>query len=260
MLSKKLLKEMGCFVLFCFLSIHLFADGPVLSDGKIIEVKAKEFSIAPPIGWQIQKESWNISLLLQGPPQKREKTPHGDKTLSYQRNIQVLAFHGALDFDERTIQDFKITLAEQYSKLPFVKDFKVQSSDSVVLADGADAVLFYTDFFMAETPMMQAHLLVSSPSRHYVISFTDFAENLLGGMDSPHFKEAWDSMKSFHTELRPSSSGFYSLSAVLLGVIAALFIAGVIFNRRRKKEVFEDEMDGEGLASAREESDSGDAP
>ena len=76
------------------------------------------------------------------------------------------------------------------------------------MEDGREGILIYTDFLGSGRKMMQAHVLVSSETNHYLSTFTDVAEHFENPSDGAQFlAEAWSAMTSIQLDSATPSPG-----------------------------------------------------
>ena len=220
-----------------------------LSDGTPVKIEGKGFSIAPPNGWQIIQTQPGLSLLLKVPPQP---------DLKYQRNIQVMVFSGPKYIDTPTGQEFSETIVKNYSQsFPGISDYKFRNFDEVVMADGRKGLLFYTEFKLKELAMMQALILLSGADNHYLVIYTDVAENFgeKEGGSQKFLLESWTSMTSIvidtPTPERPNNL------PLIAGIIVGFLLLGVTFALARRirssriYDSFEDNVDANPPTDAR---------
>lgn len=214
-----------------------------IATGERLEFKEKKISITPPHGWEVHRDYPNLSLLLQ--------VPYSQK-LQYQRTIQIMSFKGKYYIDDITAEDFKKKLIKKYSKASqSVKNYSVRNHLITKMADGRPAILFYTSFMLEHLSMMQAHLLLASKSRAYLITYTDLESHFEGDASTKYLTEAWTSMTSLQisgeTPTRLKHSGVFG------GVILVLLLFAVVFFqiKRKKasssysKDALRDELEGD---------------
>lgn len=151
----------------------------------------------PPPGWEILKNSHGSTLLFKGP-----KTM-GD--ISYQPTIQVMVFQEYRYIDDMTVQEYGNLIVDKFSKLSNqVIDYRLRSSEKVKLETGDDSILYYTEFNYGSVPIMQMHILVSSATHHFLMTYTDLA-HVFESDNSPGLITAYSSMHSAVLSSRPPS-------------------------------------------------------
>jgi hypothetical protein len=200
----------------------------VISDGSRITVKERGFSIVPPKGWEIITNSGKSSLILQ---------PVFEKSMKYQRTLQVSVFSGAIDTTEMDSEKFGETIVAKYAEaMTGIENYRVRNFVPVNLKDGNSAVLYYTEFTLDGKNLMHGHLVVSSKTKNYLVTFTDLAENFEA--DDPqkgNLSAAWDTMVSFQVDeystfrLDPSAK-----AGIAAGVVVMLI--GVFWARKAKRD------------------------
>ena len=217
-------------------------EGAEISQGERLAIDGKGFSIKPPVGWIVQRNIPRISLSISAPVAEGQ----------YPRNINVVRFSGPLvinqdsaeRFGDKLVKDFPATSAT-------IEGYTLRNSQEIQMADGRNAYLFYADFLGSGRKMMQAHVLLSSETNHYLISFTDVAENFESSTEqgqSQFFNDAWASITS--TELdSPSPNPSQDLFFVIEAVVGLGFIWMVIGFLRRKMQAnqykeFSDDVSG----------------
>jgi hypothetical protein len=203
-------------------------EGSEISQGQRILIEGKGFSLKPPAGWIIQRDVPRVSLSLVAP------VPEGQ----YPSNINVNRFSGSKIINQDTAEKFAEKIVKDFpATSPTIEAYTLRNSQPIDLADGRKALLFYTDFLGSGRKMMQAHVLASSETNHYLITYTDLAENFetnAEGVQSPVFNIAWESLASLELD-SPNPVPSQEL-AWILGVVGALlitwFLISFIRNRR----------------------------
>src|SRR5690606_21406875 len=115
---------------------------------------------------------------------------------SFQRNIQVLTFRDPLPIDEFTATEFEKRIIQNFAQASAtIQGYKVRNYLPVKTDDGHSGFVFFAEFSIDSIRMMQAHLLLSSASRHFLITYTDLA-TAFEGTDTSAYDQAWRSMKS----------------------------------------------------------------
>lgn len=207
-------------------------EGAEISQGERIVIDGKGFSIKPPVGWIVQRDVHRVSLALVAP------VPEGQ----YPSNINVIRFSGAKIINQETAEKFAEKIIKDFpAASPTIDAYTLRNSQSIDLADGRKALMFYTDFLGSGRKMMQAHVLASSETNHYLITYTDAAENFepnAEGVQSQVFNLAWESLASLELDSPnpvPSQELTWILSIVGILVIA-WFVFSFIRNRRAAAE------------------------
>ncbi len=203
-------------------------QGAEISQGEKISIEGKGFTIQPPVGWMIQRDHPRLSLMLMAPVSGNQYPP----------NISVLRFPGPMLISQDTAEKFADKIIKGFtSASSTLQGYSLRSSEAIKLADGRDALLFYTEYQDGDRKMMQAHVLASSKTNHYVLTYTDVAENFVSGSEgstSQVFSNAWNSMASLELDSgnpEPAETVTIALAAVA-AIIVAWFAVAFIRNRR----------------------------
>lgn len=208
--------------------------------GNPMRVSEKDFSITPPMGWEVLRNQPGTSLVMQIPL---------DKSVNYRRTIQIMTFKGPAFLDEVGARDFADEIEKKFSNASIgITNYRIRNHLVVKTALDRPAVLFYSEFNFEGLALMQAHLLVSNSTHHYLVTFTDVQETFESADRSQVLKTAWESMVSFDTigtsPERYDSLYFGIAIASLIGVCAV-----ALWTLRAKKEsqnlmrIAEDEED-----------------
>ena len=204
----------------------------VVSEGERIEIDNGQFSIETPTGWNIHLGHPSLSLLMQA--QKEEG-------MKYQRTIQIASFADPKYIDDVTKQYFEELIVRKFSQASAsVEDFRIRNSMVIQMDDGRDGLLFYSEFLLEGVPLMQAHILVSSPDRHFLMTFTDLAEHFEGDQATEYLNTAWASMTSIQLN-GPTPVRYSEIKNVGMGAAGLVFlILGVsIYSRKRAGKKYE---------------------
>lgn len=203
--------------------------------GTRLTIGDKGFSIIAPKGWTLRQDYPGTSLLLEEP--KKESS-------TYQSTIQVLVFSEPLPVDEQTATAYRDELAKRYSvNASDVTDYRLRNHEFVDLPDGSRGILYYADFKVTGIPLMHAHLLTSSATRHYLLTFTDLPEHFEGDAGRNHLGVAWEAVTSI--QLDSQASGRFSTPVTVLGVmslIAAVLFGFTMIRRRRASELYREAL------------------
>ena len=215
------------FLTFCLLSLGIICplgaqESMVITTEDPVAIKEKGFLITPPKGWELHRKSQGSSLLFQ--------VPHS-KEMIYQRTIQVMSFDGYQFMDEITANEFGKIITEKFSSSSSaVQDYRLRSHLPVDMADGTQGILYYTEFSIDNVPLMQLHILISSATHHFLMSFTDLAEHFEQS-DSIILETAFNSMTSATLDSRPPTRFNYP---IFIGVTLSVFIIFIVGFRWRK--------------------------
>jgi hypothetical protein len=213
----------------------------LMGDGKTrLTLKDGDFSIVPPKGWEVFKELPTLTLLMQ--------VPH-EPDMRYQRTVQVASFNGSRFIDEVTAKEFEETIVAKFSKASAgITDYRLRNHMKIEMADGQEALLFYTEFTSEAVPLMQAHILLSSDKRHYLVTFTDLAEHFENEEQSQFLSEAWESMISAQLGGKaPARVGSLVMVAVGVGVLLVAVVLLGALRYWRSGKAYRELADGKGL-------------
>jgi hypothetical protein len=184
-----------------------------ISDGQRLEVEDKGFSIIAPRGWEVYTKQANLSLLMQVP---------FEKGMKYQRTIQVAAFSGPRFMDEVTAKEYEGIIVRKFSQASIlISEFRVRNHMAIDMADGRPGILFYSEFSIEGVDLMQAHVLVSAPEKHYLLTYTDLAGHFEDEQANQYLTEAWESIISVQLS-GPTPGRFQTVAAfgaIALGLV-----------------------------------------
>ena len=174
-------------------------EGSEVSRGERFAIDVKGFSIVAPPGWIVQKNLARSSLYTQA------RVAEGD----YPRNISVVRFQGPRLINEITAQEFSDRLVKTFPQTSStIANYTLRNHQVIQMEDGREGILIYTDFLGSGRKMMQAHVLVSSETNHYLSTFTDVAEHFENPSDGAQFlAEAWSAMTSIQLDSATPSPG-----------------------------------------------------
>lgn len=196
----------------------------IAEGAKRVNVREGDFSLQPPVGWEVYVNLPSLSLLMQVPHKQGEK---------YQRTIQVASFAGPRYMDEVTAKEYEDVIVRKFSVASSsIEDYRIRNHLPIEMSDGRQGLLFYTEFKIDDVALMQAHILVSSQTRHYLLTFSDVAEHFENEAASQFLTEAWDSMIS--VQLSSKTPARFE-SAAYIGIVAgaALLLGLLVFGFRQ---------------------------
>ncbi len=171
--------------------------GPEISDGSALSFADLGMTISPPAGWEIVRNFPGMTLVMQ--PIDKEVKLNDDKTKTkFRRNITVVTRHEPVAIDPRTATEFSQQLTEMMKKDSLVANFQVLEHKFFDYRGKNDALMFYSAMNLGEFPMMQMHILISSGQHHFLLSYTDLAENF--SKQDEGFAAAWASMTSINVQ------------------------------------------------------------
>ncbi len=210
----------------------------LISGGERLSVRDGDFSVTPPKGWEVYEHLGDLTLLMQ--------MPHQDG-VKYQRTIQVASFSNPRFIDETTAKEYEEVITRKFAATSAaIEGYRIRNHLVIDMADGRQGLLFYSEFNLDNVALMQAHILVSSAGRHYLMTYTDVAEHFESEAANQFLTEAWDSMIS--VQLGAPTPGRFT--EVIYGAAAAvatvLLSTGLIlFRRYRAARQYRDYADGD---------------
>ena len=223
-----------------------------IAQGEAVEIPDAGFTIVPPIGWEVFRNASGASLFFQAP--KVEGAPG---VITYQPNIRVMVINEPRPIDESTKEEYSKLIVEKNGNLGGVANFNVRSAEKVTFGSGIEGFLYYTEFALAGTPMMQMHVLVSSASKHFLMTYVDLASSF-EAENSPGLTTAYTSMQGITLDSKPIErfANYYVIGGVISALLVLLifirFVRG--YNMKRLGERIESE-DGSDSSSARDDDD-----
>ncbi len=184
-------------------------------DGRI-EIPETGFSMLPPPNWEILRNSHGSTLLFRGPKEG------GD--IKYQSTVQVMVFQGYRYIDEVTQQEFGKLIVEKFGGASNqVQDYRLRSAEQIKLETGDESILFYTEFTFNSIPIMQMHILVSSATHHFLMTYTDLASSFEED-NSKGLMTAYTSMHSAVLSSHPPSRyNFMILGGASVGALLLIW-------------------------------------
>jgi hypothetical protein len=198
--------------------------GALVSSGERVAIDGKGFSIIAPQGWVVRKNLPRSSLFVQA------QVPASQ----YPRNISVVRFAEPKIISAVSAQEFADRLVASFPQVSStIEGYSLRSHESIKMLDGREGWLFYTEFSDSGRKMMQAHVLVSSETNHYLATYTDVAEHFDGAAAGDAFlSEAWGAMTSIELNSPSPGLGFdvRRITAVLIG-LSLLFIFSTLVRK-----------------------------
>lgn len=193
--------------------------------GERIRIEDKGFSIIPPAGWEIRRNVRGLSLVFQAPKVA------GD---TYQKSIQVRYGQRVYAIDHITADEYARTLVENRSRVIPGEGYRLRNKLPVELANGTKGLLFYTEFSFGDLPMMELHILVSSEKGHFLMTYTDIAENFESDAEGGWLDIAYESMRSARVGDQVGSRfGFLGRVGVFVGILLLLLVIYKLWQSRR---------------------------
>ncbi len=192
-------------------------DQPTISQGERIDLPEVGFSITPPTGWLVNRNSHGSSLMFEVPKQANQ---------IYQPTIQVMVFSNPRYIDEVTKKEYGDLIVEKFGKVSNrVTGYHLRSEEFVQMETGDPAILYYTEFQYDDVAIMQMHILISSASNHFLMSYTDLAKTF-EDENAQGLAVAYSSMHSAQLATRPPwrYQLFAIIGLVLLTIVVAWFV------------------------------------
>ena len=212
----------------------VIGDKKFISDGSAISIPRENLNVVPPEGWEVVSGFPGTTVVFRAPKMKSERV---------QRIIQLFSFADSQYVDEIAANEMAMELEEKFSKANnSISGYSLRSQTPVTLNDGNRGWLFYFGFVINDVEMMHAHLLTSSQNRHYVMTYTDVAENFEKETSSKdHLGIAWASMTSLALESHaPKRMGMYKIIGIALGVLSIVLLILIILRNRKAGQVYDD--------------------
>jgi hypothetical protein len=210
-----------------------------IGTGERVMLRDGDFSVIPPTGWEVYEHLNDLTLLMQMPHQTGVK---------YQRTIQVASFARPRYIDETTAKEYEEVITRKFAATSAaIEGYRIRNHMVIDMADGRQGLLFYSEFTLDNVQLMQAHILVSSADRHYLMTFTDVAAHIESDAAKQFFTEAWDAMIS--VQLGAPTPGRFSVityGAVAAGAVLVVICALVWIRRRRAARQYSDYAEEEG--------------
>lgn len=197
-----------------------------------INIKSRGFSIVPPEGWKI-KSSQSQSLVLMEPKYKNAK---------YRASIQVVGRVGGQVMNSISAKKMADYIAQNFpGRNSLLTGYKLLNYAPVNLADGRKGYIYYTEFTVDDTRLMQMHLYISSSKKNFLITYTDLPQYFGGDFTSEKLQKVWNSFQTIELDsatpvLFYENNKFLSLSIGLIIVFCLFYFSRkFIFTSRLKK-------------------------
>lgn len=225
-----------------------------IAQGEAVEIPDAGFTITPPIGWEVQRNTTGASLLFEAP--KVEGAPG---VVTFQPSIRIMTINEPRPIDDMTKEEYSEIIQEKNSALGGVSNFNIRSADKVTLQNGVEGFLYYTEFTLGSTPMMQMHILVSSETKHFLMTYLDLA-SVFETEGSPALATAYTSMQSVVLDSKPADrfAKYYVWGGVALALIVFLIFLRVMRGYKMKRLGEQIESDDSGDSSAARDDDDDD--
>lgn len=194
-------------------------ENTISSETTLIDIPEAGLKIIPPPGWTASRDTPGLTLVMREP---LDPKPSYDKP-KYQRNITLMTLHQPSPIDFARMEELKGELVKQFGQAGSVSQFQIIESKIFDYRKKSDGILVYSSVNIGEYPMMQMHVLVSSHSKQYLMTYTDLAERFTKAND-PVFATAWSSLMSLEVEGSPPTR-FEQNKNLYLGSGGVFFIA-----------------------------------
>lgn len=169
-------------LIFCLLFSASTAGSVDIATGERFEYPDRDFSIVPPLGFEVHDSAGGIFLNF------REKHRKG---LQYQRNIQVFWNSEYHYIDEAAAEKLAAKIGAKFSKFnPHIKDYRVSRYTIADLGE-REGILFYNNYRIDDAEMMHIVMLVSSNKEHYLITYTDLLNNYQKNEGKDAYTDVW---------------------------------------------------------------------
>jgi hypothetical protein len=184
----------------------------VVADGSVVEVEGKGFSIQPLPGWTVIQGDPTVSLILEAPEIRN----------NYQANIQINTFNEKMYIDSFSTESLRRWFRERLDdKAAYLQNLTERDVQNIDLPNGAKGLMFFYEFVAHGKPMVQTNLVVSSNTRHYILTYNDLKTNFEPAAGSSSYDQAWTIMSSMKADSQVGSR--YDL-LVDVGLLAAIIL------------------------------------
>ena len=208
--------------------------------GQPIEVESLGIRITPFPGWEVRENSQGMSLILEAP--KSNEIVY-DK-VTYRPNITVVASHEPVPMDEASANELKARLKGMIEKGAGISQVDVDSQHRFFNYKGEnDGLIIYSSFQLGESLMRQMNVVVSGNEKHFLLTYTDLAEEF---EKTEAFNKAWDMIASIEVTGEPPHRFANLIIPAIAGLFFLLGLMGVILLRRRGSKFSEADLDQDG--------------
>lgn len=218
------MKFLAC-VLWLFSATLLAQQEKDVAQGDRFEYPERNFSIVPPVGFEVQDDAGGIFLNM------RELHRRG---LTYRRNIQVFWSKGFHYIDAAAAKQLAAEIGPKFSKFsPSIRNYQV-SSHAIVDIGERKAILFYNNYTIDKTNMMHIVMVISGSKEHYLLTFTDLLKNYEKNEGNDAYGNVWwDCFTSVSVDgTPPYRYRYYVLAGGVLAAFVFLFLPFLLFRRR----------------------------
>ncbi len=212
------------------------ASQPLISDGTLIEVDELGLSITPPTGWEVIKNEYNLSFVIQEPKKENEKPNYKDP--KFQRHITVAAMHSSSPIDDKRAAELEAELVKKSSDSALISDFTVFDRKFFDYKGKDDGLVLYSTLKINQFDMMQMHVLLSGESKQFLLTYTDLAKRFQA--DESTLTSVWQTMTTVDV-LGFSPIRYMKEIQLSSGIAGGLFVvlATVLYRRRKDRISFE---------------------
>lgn len=189
-----------------------------------------DLEISVPNGWVETQNNSNVLLLV-----------NSELEAGYKRNIMIRSFNGSEYIDEISAKKFHQMILQKFrASLGKAIEYRAEDPGFLTLENGNEAITVYAFYTQSGLDMMQINMVVSSPEKHYLITYTDVA-SLMMAEDSPSFERAWQILQNIRVPFSGGTSRYdtYLPYAVGGGVVFFSFLTFFITRRIRQRRNLE---------------------
>ena len=219
-------------VLLLFSGLLFAEEETNISQGERFEYPERNFSIIPPVGFEVQDNAGGIFLNM--------REPHR-RGLTYRRNMQVFWSKGYHYIDAAAAKQLAEEIGPKFSKYsPSIKNYQV-SSHAIVDIGERKAILFYNNYTIDKTNMMHIVMLISGSKEHYLLTFTDLLKNYEKNEGNDAYGNVWwDCFTSVSVDgTPPYRYRYYVLAGGALAAFVFLFLPFLLFRKKRSGRVYD---------------------
>jgi len=195
---------------FCFVSVpNLWA-----------ETSALDFEYDLPANWLVVDEPWGLRFTL---PKNADST--------FPPEIVLRVRKGPIYIDDRSGAEFAGVIKKQLETGGWSNVY-LQSPRVYELKSRAKALIYYANVEAFGVKLVQSHVVFSSPTKHFVFSYTDLPEAFEKGRDSV-YNQAWTMVNSVKLNFgNGPTRGALPFLAMLIFTLFLACIFGFFYLRR----------------------------
>ncbi len=210
------------------------SDKIEVSNGSRISL-SPDVSIAPIAGWQVERQSLGMSLVMKEIlPEQRAPIDYS-KPL-FQRNISMITVNKPKYIDSDSIAEIKSDITKMIARDPSLKDFTFTDAKLFDYKNKNDGVVLFSQLSANNYSMMLMHVVVSGDQKSYMLTYTDLAANF---SNPTHFDAAWKSMTSINVTGTPPKR--YEREAITAGLagggILAILLPFAVIRWRNSRKI-----------------------